>query len=291
MTFSNATQNVTIPAGEYILDSNNISLIINYPVTLQANGPSVTVAAYASPRGIKGNVPANDVNGNYCYPDCNSGSAVFHVKNTAAFTGGQDRQNYVFVQQSDINNAAGQIKGSLASTARAALQLQIKASEQMVGSISCKPSVSSNQKAGASVPEVTVSVKETCSVEAYDSQAAQALAAKLLKGDLTTLLGAGYVITGNVTTQVSSQPKVTKASQGRLSVNITADGTALYQFTSAEEQAFAKLIAGKKIDDAHALLLTQTGVAQATIKITGNPANKLPADAGQITFVVAATVS
>ena len=288
MTFSNATQDVTIPAGEYILDANGISLIINSPVTLEANGPAVIVAAYASPAGSKGNVPAKDVNGNFCYPDCNSGSAVFHVQNTAAFTGGQDPQNYVFVQQSDINNAAGQIKDSLASTARSALKSQIKASEQMVGSISCKPTVSSNQKAGARVPDVTVSVTETCSVEVYDSQAAQVLAAKLLKDDLTALLGAGYVIPGNVTTQVSSQPKVTKASQGTLSVNITADGTALYQFTNSEEQALAKLIAGKKIDDAHALLLTQTGVAQATIKITGNPANKLPADAGQITFVVAA---
>jgi hypothetical protein len=82
---------------------------------------------------------------------------------------------------------------------------------------------------------------------------------------------------------------VTKAPQGKLSVNITADGTAFYQFTPAEEQAFAKLIAGKMIDDAHASLLTQTGVAQATIKISGNPANKLPADAGQIKFVVASS--
>jgi serine/threonine protein kinase len=291
MTFSNATQNVTIPAGEYILDANSISLVINSPVTLQVNGPAVIVAAYASPAGSKSNVPANDVNGNYCYPDCNTGSAVFHVQNTAAFAGGQDLQNYVFIQQSDINNAAGQIKGSLASTARAALKSQIMASEQMVGSISCSPSVSSDQKAGARVPGVTVSVTETCSVEVYNSQAAQALAAKLLKDDVTTLLGAGYVITGNVTTQVSSQPKVTKAPQGKLSVNITADGTAFYQFTPAEEQAFAKLIAGKMIDDAHASLLTQTGVAQATIKISGNPANKLPADAGQIKFVVAVAVS
>ena len=286
VTFSNATQNVTIPAGEYILDANGISLIINYPATLQANGPDVAVAAYASPAGSKGNVPANDVNGNFCYPDCNSGSAVFHVQNIAAFTGGQDPQNYVFVQQSDINNAAGQIKDSLASTARTVLKSQIKTSEQMIGSITCKPSVSSNQKAGARVPDVTVSVTEKCSAEVYDVQAAQALAATLLKDDLTTLLGAGYVITGNVTTQVSSQPKLTKAPQGTLSVNITADGTAIYQFTRAEEQAFAKLIAGKKIEDAHALLLTQTGVAQAAIKISGNPASMLPADAGQITFVV-----
>ncbi len=292
MTFSNATQNVTIPAGEYIVDANRISLIIHSSVTLQANGPAVTVAAHASPAGLEGNVPANDVNGNYCYPDCNSGSAVFHVQNTAAFTGGQDPQSYVFVQQSDINNAASKLEGSLASTARAVVKSQIKAFEQMVSSISCSTSVSSNQKAGARVPDVTVNVMETCSVEAYNTQAAQTLAGKLLKDDVTTLIGAGYVITGNVTTQVLSQPKVNNASQGTLSVNIIADGTAIYQFTSAEEQAFAKLIAGKSIADAQSLLLTQTGVAQATIKISGgNPADKLPTDAGHIIFVVASAVS
>jgi serine/threonine protein kinase len=291
MTFSDATQNVKIPAGEFIVDANGISLVINSPVKLQANGPAVTVAAYARPAGSKGNVPAYDVNENYCYPDCNDGSAAFHVQNTAAFTGGQDLQNYVFVKQSDINNAAGQLEGSLARTARAAVKSKIKASEQMTGSISCRSSVSSNQEAGARVPNVTVSVKETCLVEVYNTQAAQALAAKLLKDDVTTLIGAGYVITGNVLTQVSSQPKVTKASQGTLAVSIMADGTALYQFTPAEEQAFAKLIAGKSIADAQALLLTQTGVALATIKISGSPANKLPTDVGQITFVVAAAVS
>ncbi len=290
MTFSDATDNIKIPAGEYLVDANGISLVINSPVKLRANGPAVTVAAYARPAGSKGNVPAYDVNENYCYPDCNDGSVVFHVQNTAAFTGGKDPQNYVFVEQSDINNAAGQLEGALARTARAAVKSKIKASEQMTGSISCRSSVSSNHEAGARVPDVAVSVTETCSVEVYDSHAAQGLAAKLLKDDLITLLGAGYVIPGNVTTQVSSLPKVIKASHGTLSVNITADATALYQFTRAQEQAFAKLIAGKKIDDAHALLLTQSGVAQAAIKISGNPVNKLPADAGQITFVVAAAV-
>jgi serine/threonine protein kinase len=289
MTFSDATENIKIPAGEYLVDANGISLVIKSSVKLQANGPAVTVAAYTRPAGAKGNVPANDINGNFCYPDCTDGSAVFHVQNTVAFTGGRDLQNYAFVEQSDINNAAGQLEGALARTARAAIKSKIKPSEQMTGSISCRSSVSSNHEAGARVPDVTVSVTETCSVEVYDSQAAQDLAAKLLKDDLTTLLGAGYVIPGNVTTQVSSLPKVTKASHGTLSVNITAHGTALYQFTRAEEQAFAKLIAGKMIDDAHALLLTQSGVAQAAIKISGNRANKLPAEAGQITFVVASS--
>ncbi len=289
MTFSDATENIRIPAGEDLVDANGISLVINSSVKLRANGPAVTVAAYARPAGSKGNVPANDINGNFCYPDCTDGSAVFHVQNTAAFTGGRDLQNYIFVEQSDINNAAGQLEGALARTAKAAIKSKIKASERMIGSIPCRSSVSSNHEAGARVSDVTVSVAETCSVEVYDSQAAQDLAAKLLKDDLTTLLGAGYVISGNVTTQVSSLPKVTKASHGTLSVNITAGGTALYQFTRVEEQAFAKLIAGKKIDDAHALLLTQPGVAQAAIKISGNPANKLPSEAGQITFVVASS--
>ncbi len=136
------------------------------------------------------------------------------------------------------------------------------------------------------MPNIAVSGTENCSAEVYSTQEAQALAVQLLRMDVTTLIGASYVITGDVTAQVSTQPKQINP-QGMLSINIAANGTASYQITTTEEDAFAKLIAGKSPADAQALLLKQTGVALATINISGNSTVKLPTDPDQITFEVA----
>ncbi len=285
LTFSNATQTVTIPAGTSFRGRNNITLIINTSVRLLKNGLAVTVGSHANPAGSKGNVPAHYINGNNCYPNCSIGS-IFHVQNTAAFAGGHDPQSYVFVQQSDINIAAGRLEASLASTSQAAVKSQIKTDEQTYGSIRCSSSISSSQNAGARVPNIAVSGTENCSAEVYSTQEAQALAVQLLRMDVTTLIGASYVITGDVTAQVSTQPKQINP-QGMLSINIAANGTASYQITTTEEDAFAKLIAGKSPADAPALLLKQTGVALATINISGNSTVKLPTDPDQITFEVA----
>lgn len=284
LIFSRVRKKVTIPAGTPFLDKNNIALVLNAPVTLlRVSGFTISVGAHANPAGSKGNVPALDINGAFCYPNCATGSA-FHLQNTA-FAGGQDALSYRVVQQSDINNAASQLVNSLASTAQAAVQAQIKASEQSVGSISCGlSSLSSNQQAGARVSSVIVSVTETCRNEVYNVQPAQALAANLLKRDVTTIAGAGYVIVGNVTTIVQAQPKLID-TQGTVSMNIMASATAFYQFTATEAQAFARLIAGKSLADAQALLLQQIGVARATITISDHSANKLPDDPSRISVV------
>ncbi len=285
LTFSGATKRVTIPAGTTFLDKNNIALVLNAPVTLRRiSGFTVSVGAHANPAGSKGNIPALDINGVFCYPNCVTGSN-FLLQNSA-FAGGQDPQSYTYVQQSDINNAASQLENSLTNAAQAATQAQIKASEQLVGSISCGlSSFKSNQQAGAKVPNVTVSVTETCWGEVYSVQPGQTLAANLLKQNLSALTGPGYTIVGNVTTQVLTQPELID-SQGTLSMKIMASGTVVYQFTNTEAQTFAKLIAGKNLADAQALLSKQTGVAQAKIKITGNSTNTLPGDPSKIAFVV-----
>jgi hypothetical protein len=284
LTFSGASKRVTIPAGTAFLDKNNIALILNAPVTLHRRGLAVTAGGHANPAGSQGNVPALDINGTYCFPNCITGSA-YHVQ-SSAFAGGRDPRSYTYVQQRDINNAASQLENSLTSAAQAAVQAQIKTSEQLIGSISCGLStLSSNQQAGATVPNVTVRVTETCWSEVYSVQPGQTLAANLLKKDLTTLVGPGYTIIGNVTTQVLTQPEPVDA-QGTLAMKIMASGTVIYQFTNTEAKTFAKLITGKSLADAQALLLKQTGIAQVTISIANNPTNTLPGDPSKIAFVV-----
>jgi hypothetical protein len=71
-----------------------------------------------------------------------------------------------------------------------------------------------------------------------------------------------------------------------LPATTAVSGTVVYQFTNTEAITFVKLIAGKSLADAQALLLKQTGVAQATINISDNPTKALPGDPNKIAFVV-----
>ena len=275
---------VTIPAGTSFLDKNNVALVLNAPITLRAKGPVASVSAHANPAGLQGNVPALDINGTFCYPNCATG-ATFHVQNSV-FTGGLASQSYTVIQQIDINMAANQLENSLAITTRSATQSQIGTSEQQVGSISCGlSSLSSNQQAGAKVPDVTVSITERCQGEVYSIQAALNLAKNLLNSDVTRLAGPGYAVVGNVTTQVLSQPQL-RDTQGTLSLKVLANGTAFYQITPGKKQNLAKLIASKSIAEAQGLLSNQFGIARATITISDNSADTLPNDPSKIRVVV-----
>lgn len=277
-------KHVIIPAGTSFLSKNNVALVLNAPITLRARGTEVSVSAHANPAGLQGNVPALNINGIFCYPNCITG-ATFHVQNTA-FTGGQAAQSYIFIQQRDINSAASQLERALAITTQTAIQSQIGTYEQQVGSIACGlSSLSSNQQAGAKVPDVIVSVTERCQGEVYSEQAALNLAKNLLNNDLTSLVGPGFTIASNVTTQVLSQPEITD-TQGRLSLKVMASGTAFYQVTPAKKQALANLIAGKSLTEAQDVLSTQPGIAHATITISDNSADTLPDDASKIDVVI-----
>ena len=275
---------VIIPAGTSFPGKNNVTLVLNAPITIRARGHVVSVSAHAYPAGIHGNVPAHDINATFCYPNCLTGVA-FHLQSTA-FTGGKDAQSYIFIQQSDIHTAASQLESALVTTAQNAIQSQIGMYEQQAGSIACGlSSLSSNQPAGARVPDVTVFVTERCQGEVYSVHAALNLAKKLLHTDVTTLIGPGYSIAGGVTTQVLSQPEIID-TQGTLSLKVMARGTAFYQVTSTKKQALANLIAGKSLTEAQDLLSNQIGIAHATITISDNSADKLPDDASKINVAV-----
>ncbi len=275
---------VIIPAGTPFLDNNNVALVLNAPIILRGRGPVVSVGAHANPAGLQGNVPALNINGIFCYPNCITG-ATFHVQNTA-FTGGQPAKSYIFIQQSDINSAASQLERALANTTQTTIQSQIEADEQRVGSTACGlSSLSSNQQAGAKVPYVTVTVAERCQEEVYSVQAALNLAKKLLHNDVTRLVGPGYAVAGSETTQVLSQPEIID-TQGSLSLKIMARGTAFYQVTPARLQALANVIAGKSLIEAQDLLSNLPGIASATITISDNSADTLPNDASKIHVVV-----
>ncbi len=283
LTFSNFTGPITqIVSGTQIEDLNNkIIYVTTSGASVHQGSPPVTLGAYASTAGTSGNIPPYDINSNYCYTHTN---LCFNVDNSASFTGGQNAQSYPILEQYDINNAVSHLTSSAYSTAYAGVQSQIGSHEQLYGSISCSRNYYSSQNAGAHVSSATVSVTENCRGEVYDTTAALALAQKLLKHDVTTLLGAGYSIHGAVKTQLGKLKLLD--DQGTIAASITADALAIYQFTDAQKQAFAKLIVGETSALANATLQKETGIAQVMIQISGNPSIRLPDDPANITFIV-----
>jgi len=139
-------------SGTTLTDNNGIAVVILQTVDIPANS-SATVPTEAVNAGASGNIQAND------FFQFGDGQAA---TNTAPFTGGKDAQNYTFVQQSDIDGAASQLKSATTQQAVANLQNQLQSNEHFVGNPKCTSKVTSNHAAGDKATEVTVTVTTIC---------------------------------------------------------------------------------------------------------------------------------
>ena len=88
----------------------------------------------------------------------------------------------------------------------------------------------------------------------------------MLKQEATQQFGPGFNLVGNFATRIES---ATAGKNGNVDVLITASGTWKYRFNAAQKLDIAKHIAGATIGDAKARLLQQTGVADASISVSG----------------------
>jgi len=284
LTFYNALSHPqTIAVGTVLTDANGVQLVNDETAmipaaTLPTEG-SVTVAAHAIDAGINGNIPAFDFNN---VPCCTSG---VNVQNTSAFSGGQDAFSYAFVEQSDIDGVVNPFQASLTQTAQASLKAQLHPGEQFVRSPQCMTEITSDHQAADRATSVSVTVTVTCTGEVYDHQAAQSVAANLLRQEAARDPGSGYALVGSLVTDVR-QVSLTDAKKGTLSLMVEAEGVWVYQFGAAQKQAIAKLLAGKSTQNAQTLLLEQKGVTTAAIQFSGGNENTLPSDPTQIIIVV-----
>ncbi len=71
-----------------------------------------------------------------------------------------------------------------------------------------------------------------------------------------------------------------------MAITITASGSWAYQFSAAQKQAIAQMVAGKSLDAANSSLSGYTGVSQAQIRLSEQDRSILPGDAGKITIVI-----
>jgi len=276
----NAGTNFVLANGIHIVTDRNVDIPKATGTPPNIHTGVASASAHADRVGPGGNIASLTINKACCSVD----SSIF-ARNLIAFSGGQDPQNFTVVQQSDIDGAAKPLENTLTPEAQSSVKGQIHPNEQLVHSLQCTPSITSDHKAGDRATNVMVTVKVTCSGEVYDQQAAQMIASNLLKQQAAKTPGSGYALVGNLTTMVT-QVMVTDPKKGTLLIQVKAEGIWVFQFSEAQKRALAKLIAGKSKQDAQALLLKQQGIAKADIVLSGGDGNTLPTDPTQITIVV-----
>jgi hypothetical protein len=268
-----------------------IHMQLDQTVTLLPHGYVDYIPAHVVEVGTIGNLPGSccgfgpDDFQNQCDSIHNCGPPDWDIFNDSAFTGGTDPQTYTAVQQSDINGAASTLEQANSPNAQQVLQPQVQANEQFIGTPQCKPKVTSDHVAGDQATSVTVTVSFTCTGEVYNPQPAQAMASQLLTTQASTNPGPGYTLVGNIAALVTGAA-VSSVNQGTVMLTINAEGVWVYQFSSAQTQALAKAIAGKKKQDVQAFLLKQKGIAKVLINLTGGDGKTLPANADQIKIIV-----
>ncbi len=261
----------TVPAGYLRIASHSGVYVITNVLSPISSG-SQTFDAWAENAGSGGNIPAYDID--HLYNMVDDPSIVYYLQNTQAFTGGTDAADGV----------ATPLVNQLTSDAQAAVQKQLRTNEQFASPPECVPKTSANHKANDRVTDVTVTVSVTCTAQAYEPQAVQSMAADWFKTDTASQLGAHYARAGDVLT---SSPLVQPTSdKNSIPFSVNAQGVWVYQFSDAQKQEIARLIAGKPLADAQALLQKQTGVKKVNVTTADGWGTALPTSLNDIKFIM-----
>lgn len=287
----NKSSSVTLAAGTSIANMQSVS--VNMVLTGSVTAPAATdpsnptpyyVDAYVAQAGTIGNLPpvTNGDAGFYYCSGCSNGNVTgWEIENDTAFSGGKNAQTVTEVQQSDIDNAAAQLRNVLTPNVENAVQGQVRANERSINATQCSSQTSSNHVAGDQVSSFTLTERETCSAEVYDYDGALMTATQWLQQDAAKTPGPGYALVGNIVTN-----ELQASGQGNLAIVVSAEGVWAFQFSTTQKQALTKLIVGKDKRDAQSLLSQQRGVAMVNIQFPANDGNSLPTDLSQIKLVV-----
>jgi hypothetical protein len=240
----------------------------------------VTVAAHAVQPGARGNIPPYDINGSCC------GSSIL-VKNTSAFSGGQNERDATVVTRQDINNAVTSLLITLSQVEAAALQVQLHPGEALIPS-NCCPHISTDRQIGEEAKHVQVSVSVTCGGIAYAAHEVDQGATQMATTASANHFGTGYIPLGGTHVTIT-HAIITNQAQGMVTVTVKIAATVVYQITPGEKEQMRHLIVGKTPQRAQALLLQLPGIAGAAITIKGNAAfdaATMPDNPQAITIVV-----
>jgi Baseplate J-like protein len=282
ITFYNGQfQSISVAAGTIFTASNGVQVITEQDALIPAASPpiegQITVSAHAANTGRQGNISAKKISEACC------AISVLAV-NLTPFTGGQDERNFQTVRTSDIASVATPLKTAVAKSMRGALQGQVKANEQLQ-MLPCTPTISSDHQPGEEAREVKITVSQTCSAVAYNSQELERKAADLLNHQAATQAGSSYSLFGAVRV-TSIRATTTYTSYPLVFLSFQASGTWIYALSFSAQQQIKTRIAGKTKTEALRLLASLPGVESASI--SWGDESRLPKDANyiHITLVV-----
>jgi len=270
---SNTPQTVT--AGTVFTGNDGIQVATDTDATIPAaNLPVVgqaTVPAHALNANAKGNIPAYDIN--------LAVSSDLTVKNLSNFSGGQDARDFQTVTKQDIANAAAPLKTTLAQSMQGALTGQTKSGEALV-TPTCTPTITTDHQIGQEATQVKITVSETCSGVAYNTQELTTKATQLLTTQAIKKLGTGYSMLGDV--QVTTNTATVTAS--RPTIAFTCNGVWVYALINQAQEHIKDLIKGKTTQDALHLLQSLPGIERVSTSWDVN--TKLPKDISYIHLMI-----
>ncbi len=260
LTFYNGQfQSITIAAGTILTGASGIQIATDQDVTIPAGNPpsygQASVSAHAITQGIKGNIPADDINQACC-------AASVLVKNSIEFTGGADERDFSTVSQQDINKLSAPLKTMVAQNMQSALQGQVNPNEQLQ-ILPCIPTVTSDHAIGQEATAVKVTVSQTCSGVAYNRFELEQKATDVLTRQAVTKLGTGYNLLADATVRVT-QANITRTTTPLVFLSFRAQGTWVYAVTQAEQQ-IKTAIAGKTKQQALRILQVLPGIKRVSI--------------------------
>jgi hypothetical protein len=259
----------TIAAGTILTGSDGIQVVTDQQADISAGNPpsygQVTVSAHAINSGVRGNIPAYDINQACC-------SNAILAKNTNPFMGGQDERNFQTVAKANISSVATPLKTAVAQGMQAAFQTERNQAEDIY-ILPCTPTVTSDHQIGQEATQVKVTVSETCSGVVYNREEFRAKVTALLTSQAATKIGTGYSLFGEIQTMIT-QTTATHTSPPLVFLAFHAQGTWIYTLSPTAQQQMKHLIAGKSRREAITLLLAMPGIETATVE--GDDQTKLP---------------
>ncbi len=278
--FNGQLTSATVPAGTVVTGASSIPIVTDQdaaipPADPTANPPvfgRVTVPAHATREGTTGNIAAYDIN----QPCCR---ASVIAKNMTPFAGGQDERNFHTVSKADIGTTATTLKTTLTESMQGALHGQLRQGEALQ-TLPCTPTMTADHHIGEEATEVKVTISETCSAVAYNTDSLLARATDLLSHQALQKLGTGYSLFGQVRITIT-QVTVTHTTPTLI---FSCQGTWVFALSQEAQQHMKYLIAGKPRQEAIKLLLSLPGIEAATIE--GDDNTKLPKTFTAIHFLI-----
>jgi hypothetical protein len=130
---------------------------------------------------------------------------------------------------------------------------------------------------------VKVTVSETCSAAAYDTQALETQAKALLSIQTAKKLASGYSLIGNVHVKIE-QATITHTTPPLVFLSYSSQGTWVYALNYSEQQHMKTLIAGKTKQAALHILQSLPGIESVSIRWDEHI--KLPKNVNNIHFQI-----